>query len=200
MERSMQRCMKGAFALSFLALSALSGCAQNAVFELHVRLPRADVMPGARFIRIQVQPTTASFDTSFDSGGTTAIELPTTSDERGVMVSIPATGAELNEGLHVKVLLCPDEQCTTPIVERWYDFERVFYREHYTCFDARFDLDLAMPALDQTPIEVATCDIAGCLNDPSGINNCTGTTHDCLTAGATRDSPFCNALLQRDVP
>jgi hypothetical protein len=200
MKHALQGSMKGAFALSVLSLSALSGCAQNAVFELHVRLPTANVMPGARFIRIQVQPTTASFDTSFDSGGTAAIELPSTSDERGVMVSIPATGAELTEGLHVKVLLCRDEACTTPLLERWYDFERVFYRDHYTCFDARFDLDLAMPTLDQTPVEVGICDIAGCLNSTSGLNNCTGTTHDCLSTGATRESTFCNALLQRDVP
>lgn len=196
----MERFMKSQLALSFLALSTLAGCAQNAIFELHVRLPARDVIAGARFIRIQVQPTTASFDTSFDSGGTSAIELPATATERGVMVSVPATPSEISSGLHVKVLLCRDEACTTPLAERWYAFDRVFYTDRYTCFDAPFDTDITMPALDEQIIAVDNCDISGCRNSNSGLNNCTGGVHDCLSAEAIREGSFCNMLRDRDVP
>ena len=183
-----------ALAVSFALLPALCGCAQNAIFELHVRLPARGVEPGARFARIQVQPTTASFETSFDTGGTAAVELPEMGTPRSVMVSVLASPSEITAGLHVKVLLCEDAACTTPLSERWYAFNRVFYTDRYTCFEAPFDSDVVNATLESEIIEVNDCDISGCRNSNVATGNCTGGVHDCLSGEAIRAASYCTML------
>lgn len=197
--------------LALLLALALTSCAQNAIFELHVDLP-ALAAPGttttvgtARFARVQILPGTASFGVERLQWLTPAIPLTTTA--HAVMVSVPADGSEITQGLHVKVQLCDDEPCTHVVNERWYAFDRVFYQGRFTCYEVGYAADLAdstmsAPMLgdpDTSAIPVDRCAVTGCVSgNELSLHNCsTDGRHFCESGGSTT-AAACDLIRDRD--
>jgi hypothetical protein len=199
-------------ALALLAL-VLGGCAQNAIFELHVTLPALHsdtpvagtryAPVGARFARLQVLPGTALFTEDRLQWITPAV--PLTSVEQTTMVTATAEGDRIGQALHVKVQLCADADCSPPVDQRWYAFERTFYQGHYTCYARDFAGDLAdaamsTPTADADAIDVMRCAVGGCVAGTEiDANNCSSDgRHFCESGGATH-AQACDLLRDRDV-
>lgn len=203
--------MRSKACLALLATWMLGGCAQNAIFELHVDLPAlgaAGTTVGgrsARFARVQVLPGTAAFGVERLQWLTPAVALETAG--RAVMVSVPAEGGEITLGLHVKAQLCDDEACTNIVNERWYAFERVFYQGRYTCAEVDFAGDLAdatmtTPTLgdpDTAATAIDRCAVTGCVSgNELSLHNCSGDGRHFCEAGGTTTSAACDLLRDRD--
>jgi hypothetical protein len=196
--------------LSALVFALLGGCAQNAVFELHVRLPSIAASPaGTRFARIRTGSQRLEFDQTWLTSATPPIEL-LPDETQTVMVSIVATGAQLREDLRVKVELYASEDGEA-LEERRYEFQHPFYQGHYTCFESLADDDFANPALDDRDamgvlrdvlpvVDVDRCHIVGCVTSNSlDVGQCTSDgTHNCETSSALVTASACDEILGRD--
>lgn len=194
-----------------LALVLLGGCAENAIFELHVDLPAAGAVGTtvgshtAQYARVQVLPGAAAFGVERLQWLTPTVRLQSAS--RAIMVSVPADGAEITAGLHVKVQLCDDEACTNVVNERWYAFQRVFYQGRYTCAEVDFAADLAdatmsAPTLgdpDTAAISIDRCAVTGCVSgNELSLHNCSSDGRHFCEAGGSTTSAACDLLRDRD--
>lgn len=205
----MRRALTPPSLVAVLFFALLGGCAQNAVFELHVRLPSiAESPPGARFARIRTGSSRLDFDQTWLTSATPPIELLPT-EPQTVMVSIVATGGQLTENMRVKVELFASEDGAA-LEERRYELEHPFYQGHYTCYEADSQADFADPALDERDpsgalrdvlpvVDVDRCNIVGCASGNSLLlGQCTGGQHNCELPGASRTASICDEILGRD--
>ena len=194
---------------ALLAMILLGGCAQNGVFELHVRLPGLAAAPfGARFARIRTGSERLDFDQTWLTSSTAPIAL--LPDAQTVMVSVVATGGQLTQNLRAKVELFVTED-GEPVEERRYEFQHPFYQGRYTCVESDAAADFANPALDERdpsgtlravlPVtEVMRCNIVGCVATNSlEADQCLADgRHNCDLPNAQRSASICDEILGRD--
>jgi hypothetical protein len=182
--------------LSTLLASALaSGCAQNAIFELYVEVPQAGAMvsQGARRGPVNFARARAFAGTPIDGDwvniapvGTRA--LSTEAGTHWLPVSLVGS-ANLDAPVNVRVELCETFGCEAPVaVWEIRAAARTLRLGRRTC---RVQ-PLPSTDLPTMPTELATCDIAGCVNTelPS---YCDGAAHYCDVG----DGVVCDLIFDR---
>jgi hypothetical protein len=171
--------MMFAVAASFL----VSGCAQNAIFELTLDVPP----PVGERSRVVIEARTGDADFSTDWQQTQITGIPLTPAVRNsITASFEASGDDIVGQLKVKVRFCVDERCLDTAdgpmsaPEQRYEFDRVFYQGRYTTYAVTLD-ELPDPSMAPPVEPVDKCSIAGddCWEGAPVTNNCLDGTHFC---------------------
>ena len=174
---------------------ASSGCAQNALFELYVELPPAElVVEGggeANFARLVVLPAIADSETPFD--GTRSRTVALTSSTQVLGVTLRRDPGFTERELTVRVIYCEVAEACDPLQtpDVWAGsedlvFERAFFVGRTSCYahsltDQDFTDGLTLPS---DSVRVSACGVGGCTDDDfseEGADFCRlgTTTHFC---------------------
>lgn len=165
--------------LAAIAVSLCGGCAQSGVLELQLMLPpSAD--PDPVFAQVLIRRSTDHpFDLDWEGGDAFGLELG--SEPRLDQVSV--IGGDPTVDLHIKVRFCRSPTCDAiddaDAPEVWIALEHPFYVGRRTAWATCID---AVPtAVPTEALEVARCDIRGCVAG-SSATYCAGSgEHFCET-------------------
>lgn len=163
-------------AVAAFSFALLTGCTHNAIFEVKVHLPAImqpiPTSPPITHVKIQIQPGPSVWG---DQWAVTASEtvgpIALTGTEREITIDIDGDSDHLSSPVDVRILYCSSDSCGTPVTERWFEFERPFYRGQVTSYP--IDAALTTTGLENSDAtgteppesqQVGRCQIAGCVD------------------------------------
>jgi hypothetical protein len=163
----------------------LTGCANNAIFELTLDTPPADTR---EFVVVEARLGTlaeVSFEDDWQQTRITGVVLDTMNDNT-FLVSFEASGDDIERELHMKVRFCASVDCTNVGAgdgnagEVRYNFERVFYRGRYTTDSQRIEVIPTVGEMIEAD-DVDKCRIVGvgCREGGSPMNCLADDRHFC---------------------
>ncbi len=180
-------------AFAFTSFALLTGCANNAIFELQVILPAVmqpiPTAPQITHVKMQIQPGPSVWGDSWAVTSTQTVgPIALTGVDQEITIDVEGDGDHLDGAVDVRILYCSSDDCGNSVSERWFEFRRPFFKGKVTNY--RIEAALTTTGLEVSDDEgtepppaqvIDKCQVAGCV-DTNGeflANYCDNGVHWC---------------------